>query len=132
MPTFPSALNAHPGNAELDDPWFCPAHHCAMCGTLESTRVDLKYLHLPSHYANKIRLESRRRNGLENASAVIKQEELMTCEGCPFSVCKSCENDYAAAHAPPQATVNYAQSGAASTPAVPSLFKSQGKEILPP
>ena len=129
MPTFPTKLDAHPSNADLDDPWFCPAHYCSICNVLETTQTDLKYLHLPRHLADKIRYETRRRHSSTHVSDAIDQADLNSCESCPFSVCSKCENDFTAANAPPTAAVNYSEG---SAPPSPSIFKKQSKEILPP
>lgn len=128
MPTFPTKLDAHPSNADLDDPWFCPAHHCSMCNVLETTDTDLKYLHLPRHLADKIRYETRRRHSSTNVSDAIDQADLTSCESCPFSICSTCESDFIVANAPSSAAVNY--SDGVAPPAL-SVFKKQSKEILP-
>ncbi len=117
-PTFPQLLDEAPGTSAeaLDDPWFCPCHTCNFCNTLQATpNLDSRFLIVPKHYHKQMAEEIAHRtvgsssSGSSNSSSSpidtsvgkalsLKQAPLTNCEGCPFSVCPTCELDYGLAH----------------------------------
>ena len=105
-PTFPAAIDETPtGIDALEDPWFCPAHSCTLCGVLQTTKSDLSYVQLPSHYYHGLTASGkscpidREYGSLSGPVGVprVPQAALEVCDGCPFSACSRCEEDILAA-----------------------------------
>lgn len=61
-------------SSEINGPWFCPAHYCSICCSLEVSKSKI--------FAYPLEALS--------LSLQLNPVDLQQCSTCPFSICFSC------------------------------------------